>query len=83
MNPDLTGSRSTERNLARNRGIGENLSISSRAKGQNRASTTFQLSSSSKQLRAKDFVHPGYNTTVNGAFTGKKLASDALYRSSG
>ena len=85
VNHDLTGSRNqnTERNFARNRGIGENLSISSGAKGQNRASTTFQISSSSKQLRTRDFVNPGYNTTVNGPLIGKKLASAAFYKSSG
>ena len=85
VNPALTGSRNqnTERNFARNRGIGENLSISSGAKGQNRASTTFQISSSSKQLRTRDFVNPGYNTTVNGPLIGKKLASAAFYKSSG
>ena len=85
VNHDLTGSRNqnTERNFARNRGIGENLSISSGAKGQNRASTTFQISSSSKQLRTRDFVNPGYNTTVNGPLIGKKLASTAFYKSSG
>ena len=85
VTPALTGSRNqnTERNFARNRGIGEDLSIGSGAKGQNRASTTFQISSSSKQLRTKDFVNPGYNTTVNGALIGKKLASAAFYKSSG
>ena len=85
VNHDLTGSRNqnTERNFARNRGIGENLSISSGAKGQNRASTTFQISSSSKQLRTRDFVNPGYNTTVNGPLIGTKLASAAFYKSSG